>query len=49
MAPLIVLVVSVVAFWLAGRAGVAAFQDPSLVLRAALGDHVPFHRVRSLG
>jgi hypothetical protein len=37
MAPFIVLVLSVVAFWLAGRAGVVAFHDPSLVLRAALG------------
>jgi len=36
MAPLIVLVASIVAFWLAGRAGVAVFQDPSFVLRAAL-------------
>lgn len=36
MAPLIVLVLAAVTFWLAGRAGVAAFQDPSFVLRAAL-------------
>lgn len=37
MAPLLVLVVSALAFWLVGRAGVSAFHDPSLVLRAALG------------
>jgi uncharacterized membrane protein len=37
MAPLIVLVISVVLFWLAGRAGIAVLQDPSFVLRAALG------------
>ncbi len=36
MAPLIVLVVSAVAFWLAGRAGVVVFQDLSFVFRAAL-------------
>lgn len=36
MAPLIVLVVSAVAFWLVGVAGVRMFHDPSLVLRAAL-------------
>ena len=37
MAPLIVLVVSALLFWLAGRAGVAAFRDLGFVLRAALG------------
>ena len=37
MTPLIVLVVSAVAFWVAGHAGMVAFQDPSVVLRAALG------------
>jgi len=37
MAPLILLVILVVVFWLAGRAGIAVFQDPSFVLRAALG------------
>src|SRR6516162_4068398 len=37
MAPLILLVILVVVFWLAGRAGIALFQDPSFVLRAALG------------
>jgi uncharacterized membrane protein len=37
MAPLIVFIVLAAAFWLAGHAGVAAFQDPSFVLRAALG------------
>jgi uncharacterized membrane protein len=37
MAPLIVLVVLVLVFWLAGRAGIAVFQDSSFVLRAALG------------
>lgn len=36
MAPLIVLVVSAVALWLAGRAGVVIFQDLGFVLRAAL-------------
>ena len=36
MAPLIALVTSALVFWIAGRAGVAAFQDPSFVLRAAL-------------
>lgn len=36
MAPLIILVVSVVVFWLAGLAGAAAFRDLSFVLRAAL-------------
>lgn len=36
MAPLIVLVVSALVFWIAGRVGVTAFQDLSLVLRAAL-------------
>lgn len=37
MVPLILLVISVVVFWLAGRAGIAVFQDPSFVLRSALG------------
>jgi uncharacterized membrane protein len=37
VAPLIVLVVSALAFWLAGKAGVVLFQNPSFVLRAALG------------
>src|SRR5215470_2631053 len=36
MAPLIVLVVSAVGFWLAGRAGVTPFEAPSFVLRGAL-------------
>ena len=36
MAPLIVLVASTLAFWLAGRAGVEVFRNPSFVLRAAL-------------
>jgi len=36
MAPLIVLVISAAAFWLAGRAGVVVFGDLSFVLRAAL-------------
>jgi uncharacterized membrane protein len=36
MAPFIVLVVSVVVFWLAGRAGVTAFHSIGFVLRAAL-------------
>ena len=36
MAPLIVLVISAAAFWLAGRAGVVVFRDLSFVLRAAL-------------
>jgi uncharacterized membrane protein len=36
VAPLVVLVVSALVFWLAGRAGVAALEDPGLVLRAAL-------------
>ncbi len=36
MAPLIVLVVSALVFFLCGRAGVALFQDRGLVLRAAL-------------
>jgi len=35
--PLIVLVVSALAFWVAGKAGVVVFQDPGFVLRAALG------------
>jgi uncharacterized membrane protein len=35
--PFIVLVVSVLVFWLAGRAGVALFEDASFILRAALG------------
>ena len=37
VAPFILLVALVVAFWLAGLAGVPALQDPSFVLRAALG------------
>lgn len=37
MAPLIVLVISIVVFWLAGQAGVAAFHDFGFVLRAGLG------------
>jgi len=37
MAPLIVLVVSALLFWLAGRTGVAAFRDLGFILRAALG------------
>ncbi|HEV2277497.1 MAG TPA: DoxX family protein [Acidobacteriaceae bacterium] len=36
MAPLIVLLVSAIVFWLTGLAGVRIFHDPSLVLRAAL-------------
>lgn len=36
MAPLIVLAVCVLIFWIAGILGWAAFQDPSCVLRAAL-------------
>ena len=36
MAPFFVLVIAAAAFWFAGRAGVAAFQDPGFVLRAAL-------------
>ena len=36
MIPLIVLIVSMAVFWLAGRAGVTVFHDPSFVLRAAL-------------
>lgn len=36
MAPLIVLAVSVSVLWIAGRAGVTAFQDPHAVLCAAL-------------
>jgi uncharacterized membrane protein len=36
MAPLIVLVCSILVFWLAGRAGVTLFQDAGFVLRAAL-------------
>ncbi|MGB0064963.1 MAG: DoxX family protein [Terracidiphilus sp.] len=36
MTPLIVLVVSALIFWIAGKAGVAAFEDPGFVLRAAL-------------
>lgn len=36
MAPLIVLVVSAITFWLLGLAGVRIFHDPSFVLRAAL-------------
>jgi uncharacterized membrane protein len=37
VAPFILLVILVVTFWLAGLVGVAAFRDPSFVLRAALG------------
>jgi uncharacterized membrane protein len=37
MAPLIVLLVSVLVFWLTGRAGVAVFRDLGFILRAALG------------
>jgi uncharacterized membrane protein len=37
MAPFFVLVIAAAAFWFVGRAGVAAFQDPGFVLRAALG------------
>jgi uncharacterized membrane protein len=37
MAPFFVLVIAAAAFWFAGRAGVAAFQDPGFVLRTALG------------
>lgn len=37
MAPLIVLVVSALLFWLTGRVGVAVFRDLGFVLRAALG------------
>ena len=36
MAPLIVLAVSILVFWLAGRAGVTPFQDADFVLRAGL-------------
>jgi uncharacterized membrane protein len=36
VAPFILLVVSVVVFWLAGIAGVPVFRDPSFVLRAGL-------------
>jgi uncharacterized membrane protein len=36
MVPLIVLVASASLFWVAGKLGVEAFQDLSLVLRAAL-------------
>lgn len=36
MAPLIVLIISAIAFWVTGLAGVRIFHDPSLVLRAAL-------------
>ena len=37
MAPLIVLVVSALLFWVAGQMGVTAFRDLGFVLRAALG------------
>jgi uncharacterized membrane protein len=37
VAPLIVLVIAVIAFWCLGRAGVVMFQDASFVLRMALG------------
>ena len=36
MAPLIALAVSILIFWIAGRAGVMVFQDLRFVLRAAL-------------
>ena len=36
MAPLIVLVVSAVVFWIAGLAGVSVFRDTGMVLRVAL-------------
>ena len=36
MAPLLVLVAASIAFWLAGRLGVTAFQHSSTVLRTAL-------------
>lgn len=36
MAPLVVLIVASIAFWLAGRLGVARFQHFSTVLRTAL-------------
>ena len=36
MAPLIALAVSILIFWIAGRAGVTVFQDLRFVLRAAL-------------
>jgi uncharacterized membrane protein len=36
MAPLIVLVTSALVFWIAGKIGVATFQYPGVVLRAAL-------------
>jgi uncharacterized membrane protein len=36
MAPLIVLLASILLFWMTGKAGVAAFQDLGFVLRAAL-------------
>jgi uncharacterized membrane protein len=36
VAPLIVLAVSMVVFWIAGQTGLTVFQDPSFVLRAAL-------------
>jgi uncharacterized membrane protein len=37
VAPFILLVALVVIFWLAGLAGVAAFRNPSFILRSALG------------
>lgn len=36
MAPLIVLIVSTLVFWLAGKSGVTVFEDLGLVLRGAL-------------
>ena len=36
MAPLVVLVVASIAFWLAGRLGVTTFQHAGTVLRTAL-------------
>jgi uncharacterized membrane protein len=36
MIPLMVLVISIAVFWLAGLAGVTPFRDPGFVLRAAL-------------
>jgi uncharacterized membrane protein len=37
VAHFILLVILVVTFWLSGLAGVAAFRDPSFILRTALG------------
>jgi uncharacterized membrane protein len=36
MAPLILLASAAIVFWLVGRAGIVAFQDPSAVLRTSL-------------